>query len=225
MSNASLLSIQVGRPASYLWTGSSDGVAVEWTTAFYKEPIGGTVEVSRSGLTGDAVADTRAHGGLDKAVLVYAASHYERWRQEWASEPLPFGGFGENLTISGLDESNVCLGDCWRIGDVVFEVSQPRQPCWKLGRRWNRPDLPKQVIATGRTGWYLRILQPGRIAPGLPVLVERQPHPAWTVDRANATMYSKSAATAEVRDLAGLPVLASAWREPLMQRAFRNPAS
>ena len=216
-----LLSIQIGRPRTYVWNGSQDGAAATWTTAFRKEPVAGVVAVSRSGLAGDAVADTRAHGGLDKAVLAYAAGHYADWQAEWASDALPGGGFGENLTVAGLDESSVCLGDRWRIGDVVFEVSQPRQPCWKLGRRWNRPELPKRVIATGRTGWYLRVRQAGSIAAGMVVQIEVRPYPEWTIARANGVMYSKGGGGDELRALAELPVLAASWREPLMARAGR----
>lgn len=225
MSNASLLSIQVGRPQTYVWNGPQDGVAASWTTAFYKEPVTGLVPVSRSGLAGDAVADTRAHGGLDKAVLAYAAGHYIDWQAEWATDALPCGGFGENLTVAGLDEPSVCLGDRWRIGDVVLEVSQPRQPCWKLGRRWSRPELPKRVIATGRTGWYLRVRQAGSIEAGMVVQIEDRTYPEWTIARANGVMYSKTARADELRTLAELPVLAASWRDPLLARAQRNPVS
>jgi MOSC domain-containing protein YiiM len=221
MSDALLVSIQTGRPREYVWRDPADGSCETWTTAFYREPVQGALRVTRTGLSGDAVADTRAHGGLDKAVLAYSADHYAEWQHEWGLNAIPYGGFGENLTVRGLDETSVCLGDVWRIGDVLLEVSQPRQPCWKLGRRWERPELPKRVIATSRTGWYLRIRREGTIESGLPVVLEQRPCAEWSVTRANRVMYDKRSDPAEVRALAELPVLSASWREPLLERAAR----
>ena len=116
------------------------------------------------GIAGDQQADRENHGGLDKAVLAYSADHYAFWRVHLNLPDMPHGGFGENLTIAGLDESSVCIGDRWQAGNVVFEVSQPRQPCWKMGRRWNIADLPKQVIQNGKSGWYLRVLVEGELS-------------------------------------------------------------
>jgi MOSC domain-containing protein YiiM len=221
MSEALLISIQVGRPREHVWRDAADGACETWTTAFYREPVVGAVPVTRAGLSGDAVADTRAHGGLDKAVLAYSADHYDPWRREWGLNEIPYGGFGENLTICGQDESTVCIGDIWRIGEVLLEVSQPRQPCWKLGRRWDRPELPKRVIATGRTGWYLRVRQAATIESGLPVVLEHRPHSEWTAARANRLMYDKQADRAELLTLGELPVLSASWRDVLLERAAR----
>jgi MOSC domain-containing protein YiiM len=221
MSEALLVSIQMGRPRDYVWRDPASGSCETWTTAFYREPVAGAVSVTRAGLAGDAVADTRAHGGLDKAVLAYSADHYPEWRREWAKEEIPYGGFGENLTIRGLDETCVCIGDVWRIGDVLLEVSQPRQPCWKLGRRWERPELAKRVIATGRTGWYLRIRHEGEIEAGMPVLLENRPFAAWTAERANRIMYDKQADRTVLQALGELPVLSASWRDVLLERAAR----
>lgn len=221
MTEALLLSIQAGRPRDYVWRDPATGEFEMWTTAFYKEPVDGAVEVTRFGLARDAVADTRVHGGLDKALLAYAADHYTLWRREWEVNDLPYGGFGENLTLQGIEESNICIGDVWCIGDVLLEVSQPRQPCWKLGRRWERPDLPKRVIATGRTGWYFRVRQPGTLEAGAACQLEKRPYPVWTVAQANRLMYDKHASPADLRELADLPVLSISWRESLLERAER----
>jgi MOSC domain-containing protein YiiM len=135
---------------------------------------------------------------------------------------MPHGGFGENLTIAGLDEDGVCLGDVFAVGPVRFQVSQPRQPCWKLARRWKRPWLLQRVIETGRTGWYLRVLEPGTIVSGLPVVLEQRPHPEWTITRANRLMYDKHALLGDLEDLAQLPVLADSWRGVFAGRAVRR---
>lgn len=221
MTDATLLSIQVGQPRTYA-AESADGSPVEWTSAFVKEPVTGPVLVHETQISGDAQVDLENHGGPDKAVLAYAAGHYPVWREELADCTIPHGGFGENLTIAGLDENSVCLGDLWRVGKVRLEVSQPRQPCWKLARRWNRPDLPKRVIQTGRTGWYLRVLATGAIEAGQSLLLERRGHPEWTVARASAVMYDKQADTATLEALAQLPVLADSWRSHLAGRVLRR---
>ena len=221
MSNAVLESIQVGLPRTHRGT-YSDGGPAEWTTGFFKEPVVGPVLVHATQIDGDGQADLENHGGPDKAVLAYSADHYPLWRAELQEPSLPFGGFGENLTISGVTEDAVCLGDVWAIGPVRFEVSQPRQPCWKLGRRWNRPDLPKRVVDTGRSGWYLRVLAPGTIVSGLPVQLEQRPHPGWTIARTSRVMYDKQPDLALLDELAALPVLADSWRSHFAGRAVRR---
>jgi len=221
MSNAVLDSIQVGQPRTL--SGSfSDGAPAAWTTAFFKEPVPGPVFVHETQIDGDSQVDLENHGGRDKAVLAYSAEHYPLWRDELAEPTMPHGGFGENLTIAGLSEETVCLGDVWSIGRAKLEVSQPRQPCWKLARRWNRPWLPKRVIENGRTGWYLRVVSPGAIAAGLPVVLEQRLHPNWTIARANHVMYDKRPELDELVALADLDVLADSWRAVFAGRAARR---
>src|SRR6266478_1909237 len=128
-----IVSIQVGQPTTYEYEGARDGKSRQWTTAFFKSPVAGSVHVGPMGLTGDQQADRENHGGLDKAILAYSTDHYAFWRPHLNLPEMPYGGFGENLTIAGLDETAVCIGDLWRAGQVLFEVSQPRQPCWKMG--------------------------------------------------------------------------------------------
>src|SRR6478672_2861545 len=154
-----IVSIQVGCPVTYAQEHPADGKSRSWTTAFFKTPVSGSVSFRESGVAGDEQADRENHGGIDKAVLAYSADHYAFWRPHLSLPDMPHGGFGENLTIAGLDETTVCIGDRWRAGDVVVEVSQPRQPCWKMGRRWQIVDLPKQVIQNGKSGWYLRVVE------------------------------------------------------------------
>lgn len=203
-----LESIQVGTPRTY-----DVGSPQEWTTGFFKQPVAGPVEVETESLQGDGQADRRHHGGPDKAVLAYVADHYSSWQSELGDTTIPFGGFGENLSVTGLDEDSVCLGDVWKLGDVVLQVSQPRQPCWKLGRRWHYPRLPKQVVQTGRTGWYLRVLRTGTIAGRIDIELEQRPRPAWTIRRCNDVFYNGS--LEEKQRLAAVPELAHAWRDQL----------
>lgn len=202
-----LRSIQVGLPREH---GRADGeTAMEraWTTSFFKEPVDGPVYIGRTNLDGDRQADLKHHGGPDKAVLAYAASHYPRWREELGRE-LAYGGFGENLTVDGQDESTVCIGDVYAIGEARLQVAQPRVPCWKIARRWGIKDLSARVQRTRRTGWYLRVLAEGHVAPGDEIVLLDRPHPEWTVLRASDVLYAKPHDVDDVRALAGVPALA-----------------
>lgn len=167
--NKVLLSIQIGQPKKYT---DDQGT---WETAFYKESLPGSIFLRSLGLEGDGVADTKFHGGIDQAVLLYSADHYPSWQTELDMD-FPFGAFAENLTIRGMDEDSVLIGDIYQIGTVKLQVTKPRIPCWKISRRWGIPDLTTRVSETGRTGWYCRVLQEGEIQTGLQV--ERLSHPA-----------------------------------------------
>ncbi len=210
-------SIQTSRVRTLGTPGAADPMDRVWSTGFFKEPVGGAVRVTQSGVVGDEQADRVNHGGPDKAVLAYSADHYPGWRTELALD-LPFGAFGENLTVSGLTEADVCVGDVWRAGAVVFEVSQPRQPCWKLARRWRVKTLPATVVETGRSGWYLRVRTDGDLTAGTDLVLEQRPNPDWTICRANEVMYHVED-EALAWELARVPQLSMSWREMLTQRA------
>jgi MOSC domain-containing protein YiiM len=178
-----------------------------WTTAFFKEPVSGPVFLARTNLDGDRQGDPEHHGGPDKAVMAYAAAHYPRWREELGRE-LPHGGFGENFTVEGADESTVCIGDVYAIGEARVQVSQPRIPCWKIARRWGIRDLSARVQRTRRTGWYLRVLVEGHVAAGDEIVLLERPHPEWTVLRASDALYTRPHDADEVRALASVAALA-----------------
>lgn len=186
-----------------------------WTSGIFKSPIDGPVAVTVTGLLGDGQADPAVHGGPDKAVCVYAAEHYPAWRRTLGLDAFVFGAFGENLTVTGLDEQAVCIGDVWRAGDVLLQVSQPRKPCWKLGRKWGRPSLTDEVRDSGRTGWYFRVLEPGHLSRGLPLSLVSRAHPAWTVAAANAVMHDRVGDAAALATLEGL---SENWRTTLRTR-------
>lgn len=219
---ARLLSIQVGTPRDYGSPAAADEHDLPWNTAFFKEPVPGPVFADSLGLAGDGQADRVHHGGIDKAILAYSAEHYPAWRTSLNLPDMPYGGFGENLTWSGGDETTVCIGDHWRIGDLLLEVSQPRQPCWKLSRRWRRKDLSGQVIANGRSGWYLRVLKPGELTAGLSITLIARPNPEWTVLRTHQILHLAKHDLVAAGELAELTVLAEAWRELFRKRASRR---
>ena len=208
-----LNSIQIAHPADHGDPASDDPHDRPWRTGFFKQPVIGPVRVEAETIAGDGVADRVNHGGPDKAVLGYAADHYAGWRTILGPDA-GGGGFGENLTLDGQTEQTVCVGDVYAVGEggVVLEVSQPRQPCWKLGRRWRRADVPALVTATGHTGWYFRVRSTGTIAAGDAVRLLDRPHAALTVATLNDMMYGRRPVTADAVDC---PALAAGWRRHL----------
>ncbi|MCA9057331.1 MAG: MOSC domain-containing protein [Planctomycetaceae bacterium] len=213
-------SIQIGQPRTL---GQVSGVPASantedgstWTSAIIKEPVAGRICVTNTGLVGDAQVDRKHHGGVDKAVLCYALSHYDGWRNTYPQAGFCAGAFGENLTIDGLTEQDVCIGDHWQVHDVLFEVSQPRQPCWKLARRWNIRELPGIVVTQGNPGWYLRVLQSGMISPGDAMMLSHRPHPEWSVLRLHRILYDATLRREHREELQQLEVLSEAWRRDL----------
>jgi MOSC domain-containing protein YiiM len=183
-----------------------------WTTGFHKSPVEGPIRLGPTNLAGDGQADLRVHGGPDRAVLGYSAGHYPRWNRELQRDDLTGGAFGENLTVEGLAEEDVCIGDAFEVGETQVQVSQPRGPCWKLARRWRLPDLPARVLRTGRTGWYFRVLREGLLEAGQRVALVERPFPEWTIARVNEVAYQTRDPQAAAR-LAGCPLLSPGWRD------------
>ncbi len=216
---AILRSVQIGMPKHYGSEEAADTHDQPWTTGFFKSPVEGRVFVSTTNLSGDGQADLVDHGGIDKAVLAYSADHYPKWREELSMPGMPYGAFGENLTIAGLSEASVCIRDTFRNGTVTFEVSQPRQPCWKLARRWRMHELLPMVVRNGRSGWYFRVLQEGWIEAGMPVTLVNRPNPEWTVARANEIMNHRRRDVELALELSAVPGLANSWVEELRERA------
>lgn len=217
---AQILSLQVGLPQTRT-SDMQDEQDKHWTSAIGKAPILGRVALGTMHLAGDGQADLKHHGGADKAVCCYPAVHYSGWRTLLECEEAAFGygAFGENFTVDGQTENDVCIGDVYEVGGAVVQVSQPRMPCWKMGRRWNREALPGEMIARGQTGWYLRVLQTGEVGAGDQFALRERPLPQWTVARINEAMYVHKADAALAHELGRLPLLAEAWRSPFRRRA------
>jgi len=203
-----LESIQVGPPRTY------DGPR-PWTSAIKKEPVLGQVWAGREGLSGDHQYDRRHHGGPERALLMYSADHYPRWRAEWERSDVGPGGFGENLTVAGVTEDTVCIGDVFRIGDVRLEVSSPRTPCSTLSRRHGLPELVKTIVRNHRSGWYLRVLQEGWLEAGMEVVLADRPYPQWTVRRTAEVKRMRADLVEDARLLAACSALQVEWRKLL----------
>jgi len=182
-------------------------------SAIAKIALAGAVDAGPEGLAGDEQGDRRIHGGPDKAVHCYAWAHYAHWREvlpgtPWLDGP---GAFGENFSVDGMDEADVCIGDRWQVGGVLFEVSQGRQPCWKLNDRFGVPDMAARVQRTLRAGWYLRVLEPGRVQAGDAIVRIAQPHPDWPLARLLRAIRDRDCEPALLQQILALP-LTDAWR-------------
>ena len=210
-----LVSIQVGLPRAYGREGADDPMDRPWETGFFKQPVDGPLWLGRTNLAGDGQADLVNHGGEDKAVLCYAASHYPEWRTALDKPDLPHGAFGENFTIDGPNEESVCVGDVYRLGDALIQVSQPRQPCWKLAWRWRIKELTALVEYSGRTGWYIRVLEEGEVRAGQELTLLDRPYPEWTIIRGSRVMRNRHRDPVAAGQLAACEALAVSWREHL----------
>jgi MOSC domain-containing protein YiiM len=158
--NPTLISVQVGLPRTVLCNGE------EVSTGIFKSPVQKRVRMNALDLEGDQQADLSVHGGPDKAVYVYPSEHYPYWKRQLPHVEFPWGSFGENLTTAGLLENEVHIGDSFAIGTAEVVVTQPRLPCFKLNLKFNRDDMVKRLLASRRTGFYLRVLREGEVGAG-----------------------------------------------------------
>jgi len=210
-----LLSVNVGLPREVEWKGKIV------RTSIFKTPVVGRVRVAKLNVKGDQQSDLTVHGGIDKAVYAYPSEHYSFWRSELPGMDLPWGVFGENFTTVGLLE-DTHIGDRFRIGSAQFVVTQPRMPCFKLGIRFNRPDMVKRFLQSGRTGFYFAVLEEGEVAAGDSIeLLERDEHNIPVADVVN--LYRGDATNQDLlRRVSELPSLPNSWRDYFRKRLW-NP--
>ncbi len=186
-----------------------------------KRPVAGPVAVGRLGLAGDEQADPRFHGGPEKAIHHYTLDHAAAWRADLPEAPDLIerpGAFGENVSTLGLTEAEVCVGDLWRAGSALLQVSQARQPCFKLNLRFGVPDMARRVQASGRTGWYYRVIEEGIVAAGETLALVERPHPDWPLSRLLHHVYVDRLDGAALRAIAALPELSESWRNLAARR-------
>lgn len=214
----SLVAVNVGMPSLL---GVHRGREV--ISGMVKRPVGGSdLWLARLNLEGDGQADLTVHGGPDKAVYAYPTEHLPAWSSELGQDLGP-ADFGENLSTAGCDEDDVCIGDRWRWGDALLEVCQPRWPCFKLAMYRRRGDIGEIMKTSGRTGWYLRVLEEGRVPVGGPIDVELRHPMAATVrlcHQAARTPPAKSAGVPEevLEALLGVEPLAAGWQAKITAR-------
>lgn len=216
MTGTPLLSLRIGEIAPLGTRGAPSGIA--------KTAVAGPLALSETGFAGDMQGDTVRHGGPEKAVHHYPFDHYAAWLRDLGPHPLLAapGAFGENLSTAGLTEDTVAIGDVFRLGTAILEVSQGRQPCWRLNERFGRAGMARAVQTTGRTGWYYRVLEPGTVAPGDSLVRIDRHAPEWTLTRIWRTFYVDPLNRRELEGIAALDRLAEGWRNHAVRRLESN---
>jgi ferredoxin-NADP reductase/MOSC domain-containing protein YiiM len=211
---ARLLSVNVGLPRDIEWKGR----AVH--TGIWKNPVRGRCRVGRLNLDGDGQGDLGGHGGEQRAVFVYQIESYRYWQDQLKGTDLVHGQFGENFTIEGLSDDAVCIGDRYQIGSAVFEITQPRVTCYRVGIRMNEPRMPALLTSSGRPGFYFRVLQEGEVGAGDEIVKVDEAKERMTVAEINALLYSSDHARDRLERALRIDALSPGWRgsfEALLQ--------
>ncbi len=211
-SSMQVISVNVGQPRKVLWNDQ----IVE--TGIYKEAVEGRVAVRRLNIDGDRQADLEVHGGLDKAIYAYPAEHYPFWREQFPEMELPWGMFGENLTLTGLLEDTVHIGDHFQVGSAKLMVTQPRLPCFKLGIKFGRDDILKRFLVSGMTGFYFAVLEEGEVAAGDTIsLLHQDEHLVQVADIVR--LYRDDKYNLDlIRRVVAVQALPEEWREYFQER-------
>src|ERR1700758_279097 len=211
---ARLLSVNVGLPRDIEWKGRTVH------TAIWKDPVRGRCRVGRLNLGGDGQGDLGGHGGEQRAVFVYQIESYRHWQEQLKRTDFVHGQFGENFTIEGLPDDAVCIGDRYRIGGALFEVTQPRVTCYRIGIRMNEPRMPALLTSSGRPGFYFRVLREGDVGAGDEIVRVGEAKERMSVTEINALLYSPNHARDRLQRALRIEALSPGWRasfEALLQ--------
>jgi|SRR5699024_2607005 len=190
----------------------------QWETGMFKNEREGQVWLTKTGLKEDEVADTKVHGGPEKALFAYPVHHYEYWLNDLPVDDIGAGAMGENLVLTGADEFTTFIGDTYQYGEAVIQVSQPRQPCWKPARRFKVLDFALRIQRSGRTGWYYRVIEEGYVEAGVTLELIDRPYSQWSVAAANEVMHEKKDDLRLTYDLNNCELLAPNWKRTLSRR-------
>jgi ferredoxin-NADP reductase/MOSC domain-containing protein YiiM len=210
---ATLLSVNTGMPKNVDWPSPSSGMSRTVRTGVWKTPVDGPRMVRRLNIDGDGQGDLAGHGGEQRAVLVYQRESLEYWRRFLGRDTYEFGQFGENFTVEGLPDDEVCIGDRYRIGEAEFEVTQPRVTCYRVGMRMNEPAMAALLVAHHRPGFYLRVITEGRVQAGDEIARTRRGPHAMTVAEADALLYLPGRDAGRLRDAVDIPALSPGWQQ------------
>jgi ferredoxin-NADP reductase/MOSC domain-containing protein YiiM len=198
--------VNVGLPKDVPWQGRTVH------TGIWKSPAAGPVMARRLNLDGDGQGDTSGHGGEQRAVFVYQIQSYRHWEQHLGRDDFEYGQFGENLTVDGLPDDEVCIGDRYRIGEAEFEVTQPRVTCYRVGLRLGEPQMPALLVSHHRPGFYMRVITEGRIQAGDPIVKIAAGPGALSVADTDALLYLPGRDRAKLRVAVDIPALSPGWR-------------
>ncbi len=201
-----LVSVNVGLPRDVPWQGKTV------CTGVWKYPVDGPAMVRRLNIDGDGQGDTNGHGGEQRAVLVYQVQSYRHWQRYFGRDDLNHGSFGENFTVDGLADDQVCIGDRYRIGEAEFEVTQPRVTCYRVGLRLGEPELPALLVSHHRPGFYMRVISEGRVRAGDRIVKTRTGPGALSVADTDALLYLPHRDPAKLRLATTIPALSPGWQ-------------
>ncbi|MFF4244717.1 MOSC domain-containing protein [Streptomyces sp. NPDC001822] len=201
-----LVSINVGMPADVPWRGRTVHTGV------YKRPVSGPRMVRRLNIDGDGQGDLGGHGGEERAVLVYQVASYDFWKRQLGRGDLDAGGFGENLTVEGLPDDQVCVGDRYRIGEALFEVTQPRVTCYRVGLRVGEPRMAALLVAHRRPGFYMRVLREGEIEAGQEIVKVAPGPERMTIEEIDGVLYLPGHTREQVERALRIPALSPGWQ-------------
>jgi MOSC domain-containing protein YiiM len=206
-----VISTNIGEPRTIIWNGKT----VE--TGIFKYPVNQPIFLGLEDVENDHVIDRRYHGGIDKACYLYSSDHYEYWKKLNPELEMPFGIFGENLTVEGLHEAQVNIGDIFKIGEAVVQATQPRQPCFKLEFRFNNPNIVQQFIDSGFAGVYVRVLQKGFVRTGDSMeLIERKN--SLSIQKVYELLYTSEFQKKDVELAVNDPFIAASCKKDLLKR-------
>ena len=203
---ARLLSVNVGLPRDITWQGKTVHTAV------WKAPVEGPRRVRRLNIDGDGQGDLAGHGGEHRAIFVYQIDSYRYWQSELGRKDFTYGQFGENFTVDGLPDREVCIGDRYRIGGALFEVTQPRVTCYRVGIRMNEPQMAALLVSHGRPGFYLRVLEEGQVEAGNEIVQVAAGPERMSVFQINALLYLPGRPRSQVERALRIPALSAGWR-------------
>jgi len=214
-SEMQVISVNVGQPREVIWKGQIV------TTGIFKEPVAGRIAVRRLNLDGDRQADLTVHGGPEKAIYAYPAEYYAFWREQFPEMDLPWGMFGENLTITGLLDDTVHIGDRFQVGSAHLMLTQPRLPCYKLGLKFGRDDILKRFLQSRLTGFYFSVLKEGEVAANDPIsLLHRDEHQIKVDDITR--LYRQDRHNLDLlRRVVEVEALPEAWRDYYLERLVK----
>ncbi len=208
-----IISVNVGLPREIAWRG----MTVQ--TGIFKQPVEGSVAVRHLNLAGDQQADLTVHGGPHKAVYGYPSEHYQYWREQLSDPALSWAAFGENLTTEGLTEETLHIGDRLQIGSAVLTVSQPRMPCYKLTLKFDRDDMVKRFLASGRSGFYFSVIREGEVQAGSDIRILSRDRNQVTVADIGRLYFGKTTDADLLARATQLTALPQSWKEELKLRA------
>ena len=215
---ATLKALLIGEVKNYGSQSATDKLNTPWSSAIFKVAQNGEIFANELGFEGDSVADTKHHGGPEKAIFANSFSNYAQWEKFLGLKNMAYGAMGENLCIDGLDESSVCVGDIHKVGSLVLQVSQPRKPCFKLSKRWGNKNMATHIFETGLTGWYYRVITPGLCKVGDTIEIIKKDEVGMSILEINRLFFAPNENLELLEKFNVLTTITNSWHGDIKRR-------